>query len=506
MTNARTSILRAIQDLDEPLIKKEPCRTLADARVLWADYDLIQRDFAATDFTATLPDGVNTHDAEVLSESERPDIDRWLLSYSAVISETQLQYTNTNEAIRVFGPPRVGYRPPRYGRALVVQLTDTWPNCAYLDPDRRPQGLLDVKGCGVAVGQVPLVQLYRTGLLGLPAAFCELTVQHILERIFEHLAVVDVGGVGIYAILDLGFRIKGNSGILIPAGAVIRRAHQRPAANIERPDYGTEQHRIKLAIEFILRHFGVTSCTPDMQFRIWREGDRLRSLFRGALDKIPTAALERFLMRASLQAPVTFDLINVQLVRGASLAPFSATLVDFGQYDFNDKRFVNPLGCLVENRPLNWGGFIDANSRYWVQPNPQISIDGELGRMIPTPSWIFEWAGKTAPAKTTGLFAFAAELARDMTRGNAPRSELEKRIATFVASATNKLDQRLDIAGSNNGHWPGALPNPEAVEAATPAAVLDALARAEGFLALNRLRWLDWKASGVDRGRSLPAM
>jgi hypothetical protein len=317
-------------------------------------------------------------------------------------------------------------------------------------------------------------------------------VQRIIERIFEHLAGVDVGGVNIYAVLDLGFRMKGNGGFLIPAGAVIRRAHQRPAANIERPDYGTEQHRIKLAIEFILRHFGMTSCAPDPQFRIWREGDRLRSLFRGALDKIPSAALERFLIRRSLQAPVTFDLINVQLARGATFTPFSATLVDFGQYDFNDKRFVNPLGCWVENRPLNWGGFIDANSRYWIQPNPEIAVDGELGRMVPTPPWIFDWAGKTSPAETTGLFTFAAELVHDAIRGSLTRSGLEKRIYAFVSSATRKFDDHQIIGQPGSQSWHIALSTPETAEAERP---IDVLGAVEAFFAQNRLRYLRWKAS-----------
>jgi hypothetical protein len=260
---------------------------LANARVVWANYDLIQRDFADVDFAGSLPRDVNLpHDANASPVSNRPDIDAWLLRYAAVMSEAQLRYTNTSEEIPVFGPTRTAYRPPRYGRALVVQLTDTWPDCAYLDPDRRPQGLLDVKGCGVAAGQVPLLQLHRSGLLGLPIALCELVSQLIVERIFEHLGV-DVHGLGIYAILDLGFRMKGEGGSLIPAGAIVRRAHQRPAGNIERPDYGTEQHRIKLAIEFMLRRFGVTSCAPVVRLRIWREGEDLRSSFLGSLDKIP---------------------------------------------------------------------------------------------------------------------------------------------------------------------------------------------------------------------------
>jgi hypothetical protein len=198
----------------------------------------------------------------------------------------------------------------------------------------------------------------------------------------------------------------------------------------------------------------------------------------------------------SLQAPVEFDLINVQLVRGATLAPLSAVLVDFGQYELTVRRFVVPLASLVEKRPLHWGGFIGSNSRYWIQPNPQISLDEKLVGVIPTPPWIFEWAGTTSPAGTSGLFVFAAELARDLTRGGLPRSELEERILTFVTSATKKLDQRQNMAEGNDRDWRTALPSPEIVQAATPAAVLDALDHVEGFLAQNKLRWQHRKPSG----------
>jgi hypothetical protein len=472
--------------LDEPLIRSDSCRTLANARVVWADYDLIKRDFANVDFAASLPRDVNPpHGANAPPVSDRPDIDAWLLRYAAVMSETQLRYTNTSEEIPVFGPARTAYRPPRYGRALVVQLTDTWPDRAYSDPDRRPRGLLDVKGCGVAPGRVPLPQLHRSGLLGLPTALCELVSQLIMEKVFEYLEV-DVRGVGLYAILDLGFRMKREGGTSVPAGALVRRAHQRPVGNIERPGYDTEPHRIKLAIEFMLRRLGVTSCAPVVRLRIWREGEDLRSSFLGVLDKIPSAGLERFLRAMSLQAPVEFDLINVQLVRGATLAPLSAVLVDFGQYELSVEQFVVPLASLVEKRPLTWGGFIDSNSPYWIQPNPQISLDENLVGATPTPSWIFEWAGMGSPAETSGLFVFAAELARDVTRAGLTRSALEKRISTFVASATRKLDHRAE---GNDRDWRTALPNPETVGTATPAGLLDALAHVEGYLAQNKLRW-----------------
>jgi hypothetical protein len=463
-SQSRAATLRSIDELDEPLVKREACRTLANARVVWANYDVIQRDFADVDFTATLPRGGHRPERGALYPTERPDIDAWLLSYAAIMSEAQLRFLEHKDKIPVVGPSRVAYRPPRYGRALVVQLGDSWPDDVYLRPEQRPRGLLDVKGCGVALERPPSLELHRTGLLGLPIAFGELATQGIVERIFDYLKV-DVSGVPIYAILDLGFWAKTDRGGSMPAGAIIRRPHRRPVGNIERPNYGTSDHRIKLGIEFMLRPFGMTSCAPVMRFRIWREGGDLRSQFRGGIDKIPPAALERFLMRMSLKAPVDFDLVNVQLARGATLEPFAADLVDFGQYDFVNRAFERPLACYVENRPLKWGGFIDCHSQHWIQPNPEISIDETLVGYVETPPWVFEWAGATSPKQTTGLFLFSAEAARDVTQGSITRGDLEKRIIAFVKFATRKLAQ-----GPRSG------------------GLIDGLAHVEGFFAQNALR------------------
>jgi hypothetical protein len=491
----RMPVLRSIPDLEEPLVRRETCRTLANARVVWANYDLIQRDFPDIDFARSLPRNVNLpHNSSPLS-SDRPDIDAWLLHYAAIMSEGQLQSADTHEEIPVFGPARVAYRPPRYGRSVVLQLQDTWPDGAYPDADHRPQGLLDVKGCGVVAGRVPSQRLHRSGLLGLPTALGELATQLIVERIFEWLQL-DIRGVGVYAILDLGFRMK-MGGSLVPAGALLRQAHQRPLGNIERPDYGTEQYRIKLAIEFILRQFGVTSCAPVMRFRIWREDDKLHSSYAGRVDRLPSAALERFLARMSLQAPVDFDLVNVQLVRGATLVPFSAALVDFGQYDFIDDRFLKPLACFVRNRPMRWGGYIDNTSRYWMEPHREICVAETLAGWLRTPSWMSDWAGAAASADTTPLFVFGAELVRDMNLSSLTRRDLDTRISNFVKAATKKLDQPQNVPEVNG------QPNPQPVKGALHPRVLNALAHVEGFLAQNALRWRDRPVSRSSAGAGL---
>jgi hypothetical protein len=179
---------------------------------------------------------------------------------------------------------------------------------------------------------------------------------------------------------------------------------------------------------------------------------------------------------------------DVQCVRGATLAPFSAVLVDFGQYDFNDRQFTDPLGCYVASWPLNWGGFMDRNSRYYVQPDSQIAVDGMLGRMVATPRWVLDWTGATGPAETNGLFLFSAELARDVKRGALSRSAFERRISSFVRSATSKLDRRQSIIASERDSH--AASRSTTIDAAVPGSVSDALDHVEGYLAQNTLRRL----------------
>lgn len=478
-------VLRSIAELEEPLVQSETCFTLANARVVWANYDLIQRDFADIDFASAIDSSKRPPSNSDALFSDRPDIDAWLLNYAAIMSEGQLRFTDTNEPIPVFGPARVAYRPPRYGRAMVVQLQDTWPD-AGSDTDHRASGLLDVKGCGAAGDPTSSARLYQSGLFELPFAFCEAVSQLILERIFERLQV-DIRGVGVYAILDLGFRTK-IEGCWMPAGAIVRRAHQRPPGNIDWPHYGTEEHRLKVAVEFMLRPFGVTSCARDARFRIWRDGDQLHSSYLGRSDRIPANMLERFLKRMSVRVPVDFDMINVQLVRGATLEPLSADLVDFGQFDFANQDFVNPMACFVEDRPLHWGGFIDRNSRYWVQPNPEISVNDILAGWVPTPAWIHEWAGSAFPATIGHLLLFTAELVRDITMGNLTRHDVDRRIGEFVETATSKLDNVKNKMPEQSGQGTPST-NSESVPDAPQAQGFDALDRMEGFLAQNALRW-----------------
>jgi hypothetical protein len=430
--------LRTIGDLDEPLTKPEPCRTVASATVIWADYDLILRDFPHLHSIAR----VSSYSAG--SPQERPDIDAWLLRHAAVVSEAQLQNNIANEPIPLAGPTRTSYRPPRYGRAAVIQLRDSPPEQQSSDACEEPAGLLDVKGCGVTADQVPSQAFHRTGLLALSEAFRELSLQMIIERLFQRLGL-DVRGVGLYAVLDLGFRKTVEGGTFQRAGAIVRRAHRRPPMNKELPDYDSDEHRIKLRIEFILRRMGLTSSNPIGRFRIRREeGGLLRSYVGVHPKDFSPRALERLLRSLGLRAPVEFDVVNVQLVREARLTPLSAEIVDFGHYHAGDGRCTVPLVSFVKDRPLDWGGIIDEATMRLLDADPRLSVHLPTVGTMPTPPGVFEAVGLPPPAETTGLTVFSAGLARDYAAGYLQRAQVLARLQSYVRAATQRQDLEPD--------------------------------------------------------------
>jgi hypothetical protein len=243
-----------------------------------------------------------------------------------------------------------------------------------------------------------------------------------------------------------------------------RIARQRTAGNIERPTFGSEQHRIKLAIEFVLRRFGITSCNPIGRLRIWREGKDLRSSTGPSLDEVPSATLEKFLRSVSSAAPLEFDLLNVQIVRGATMAPFCAELVDFGHYYVGMESFVTPLASLVRDRSLNWGGFIDGDSPYWIHTDPRMAVDQKLLGVQPTPLELYEWFGESPPALTTGASIFSMELTRDWVSGRIARSDFENRMLKYIDSATMRLDDCQTIGEVNGGRQPTVGSNHRTIE------------------------------------------
>jgi hypothetical protein len=335
---------RRIADLDEPGLLTDQAFRVEGARVVFADRDLLRRDFP------------------FLERMAPEDLDEWLLRHAALVSTAQAGQRVVNTPVRVVGEPLEVYRPPRYGRAFIAPVPGE---------GGEPAGLLDLKGVGVRAGVTPRASVHGDGLFILGEALEEYMTQLLIEAIFRH------GGepfstLPVYAVLDLGFNAI-SSEIQHPAAALVRRAHRRNPGNVEVPLCGSPEQKLHLRIELLLRHYGVTSANPGSSYEFTQDEDgTVRCLFAGGpannhneeqllglWKKIGTAKFRRF------------EGINIQTVRGEGVT--EVQLLDFGQYKIRDG-FSDPLLSMVANRPFAWGGSIAPDHPLFVQPDPHLAV------------------------------------------------------------------------------------------------------------------------------------
>ncbi len=149
------AVPRNVFDLEDPHIRPESMLRVEGSRVVFADYALLRSDFPQ------------------LRGATPAAIDHWLLHNAAVVSEPQAKQSTVNSPIRIGDGRVTAFRPPLYGRAVVVAVDD-WP-----------EGLLDVKGCGVAPGMRPVNLAHANGLLALGEALANMAFREVMERIFR---------------------------------------------------------------------------------------------------------------------------------------------------------------------------------------------------------------------------------------------------------------------------------------------------------------------------------
>lgn len=297
----------------------------------------------------------------------------WLLAHAAVISEAQLLPNPVNTPIEA-GARVPAWRPPRYGRALVIDVAEVYdalPDAARGDLPRAPEGLLDIKGAGVAPGRRPDHALHSDGLLFLGEALQELSMQTLIEAALDY-AESPHAAVPCYAVLDLGFDAVLRDGTRLPAGCQVRRAHRRELHGVELPDLGSAHQRELLKVESLLRHFGLTSADGALvELRADPRGGVRVMRGQGALRYLDPAEVARVLTPLGLGPPLQADGLNVQAARreGPGL-----DLVDFGQYRAQ-RRFERPVLSLVRDREIQWGGLLRPEHPAFVQPRPELALD-----------------------------------------------------------------------------------------------------------------------------------
>lgn len=201
---------------------------LKKARVLYADYELLRKDF------------------KVPSTSSDSEIDAWLLRNVAFLSEGQaariidgdlsslLQcHSNVGEVLEIQeSSNKMGIRLRGGGRVAVFFENDEfWVKDTFIQAN-----MFDVKGVGTSIRQRD-VDLKANGFLSIVDAFKEFAYQRLFQRIAEKDQIEQWGTVQCYAIIDTGIRFK--SDCANPATGYfgdrcvlsIRQRHSRLQAN-----------------------------------------------------------------------------------------------------------------------------------------------------------------------------------------------------------------------------------------------------------------------------------
>ncbi len=197
---------------------------VTSARVLFADYLLIRRDFETT---------------RSMSNSE---IDVWLLDSGARVSQDQIdvgEKRGVNSSIS-HDPRdlRPTLRPPNYGRALIMKVDG---------------GIFDAKGAG-GLQQAISQSSHRNGLMETAEAIREFAYSKLLKKALHH-SCSRFGVIDSYAVIDFGFLVKSPvDQTMQPAGLLLRQSHFRDINRSEQLENKTAWE-----VERSLRTYGITS-------------------------------------------------------------------------------------------------------------------------------------------------------------------------------------------------------------------------------------------------------
>ena len=356
---------------------------VSTARAFLTDHARLQADFPQLRQHILLADNP---ELRTLAEPARTAVcrqvaDRWLVASAAVVSGAQVApeagEKDVNTSIVTTGQPRGVRRPPRYGRACIAEVSPVSVGVDGLaEPVRiRGGGELDLKGVGVATGRYPIRGDYSDGLLALREALQEYVVGRLLDEVFTH------GGAAVralpqYGVIDTGFDGFTAAGVRFPAGILVRRAHVRDLES-DLPRGGSEEERLTIVTELLLRRYGLSSSKWDA-FVVRKDGDTLR-VYSGDTPTEHSHALVSCLVdHFGFTLPFVADRINIQMdaaVDGTAVRQ----VLDFGHYGARsafDRALVSP----VRDRPMTWGGMLLPTDDCYVQPDPALAMSGRWWR------------------------------------------------------------------------------------------------------------------------------
>lgn len=368
-------ILRVIEELQDPGVKSEVALHVAGARVVIANYRLIQHDFPwlRTDVVAKKVHGRTHMSARERLLEVRRLIDDWLIEYAACVACRQAEQCLVNTPIRTDGTRIAAYRPSAYGRSLVIPVSIHHARMGNIASQRA--GLLDIKGAGVPPEKTPSHQEHSDGLDYLGIALSDFAMQRIMDEIFEQ-AYPSFWTVPTYAILDLGFDVLNGWRGTSPAGMHVRRAHRRPLYGMDLPATGSVTETVKIQIEMLLRNYGITSTNPGTSFDIAFTEDTVQLHYAGQAVAGLNASEIHILrgLRRFGEEHIRIEGINMQLARDVGREPSSGHVVDFGHIEVQ-QTFKYALASLVRDRTLRLGGIIWPDDPAFIQPDPELQLN-----------------------------------------------------------------------------------------------------------------------------------
>ena len=168
---------------------KEEARFTKGAEVILADYDLLQHDFPCLREDRLEMDcpELKLLTGEVRKIVIRQRIDEWLIRHSCWMSFNQAAQEMVNTPIPVTEDETFVYRPTLYGRACIASIKNNREALGIKPPEgfEDEDGLLDIKGFGLAPGEKHRYWNHGNGLISLEECFNE---QHNSQKMLSRNA------------------------------------------------------------------------------------------------------------------------------------------------------------------------------------------------------------------------------------------------------------------------------------------------------------------------------
>jgi hypothetical protein len=369
-------LLRRIEELAPDGLAAERALQVAGARVALLDRALLQHDFPFLRAAALARrDPALRRLAPGGAARERAveaHLARFLAERAGFVSRRQARQSEVNSPIATTGAEATAYRPPDYGRALVLPVS--W--------NGRPAGLLDVKGAGVAPRRRPSLAPHASGLMFLGEALREAVYARLVDAALRH-AGLRCRALPVYGVLDLGFDVYIPNGRALPAGLLVRRAHRRPSCRGGLKHPGSPLVPMELGLELALRRYGLTSAGPMTHVEI-REAAAPRGRrggiavrWSGTPVRLRAAEEQAVVEAAGFRGgALRLEGTNVQLTREAETYRGRLPrpqILDFGAWRAR-ARFEHPAASLVALRLLRLGEIIQPGDPRYVQPDPRLAL------------------------------------------------------------------------------------------------------------------------------------